>query len=397
MIEDSIRGEDIVCLGFADWETELWTNQHHLMSRLAERNRVLFIESLGLRRPQFASSDFRRILRRLDRTFGGLRAVDDLHVISPPVIPLHSSAAVRSLNAVLLRWAVGRATERLGMHDPILWAYAPQAEAIVERIRPSVVLYHCVDDLAAHKGVDPESFRAVEQRFAARANLVIASSPPLADRMRRVSRNVLEAPNVADVEVFASALEPGPVDPGLAALPCPRIVFTGAVVATKLDFDLIVGLARARREWSIALVGPVGTGDPSTDVAPLEAEPNVYLLGRRHYRELPNVLRGADIGLIPYAPNDLTRSVFPMKVHEYLGAGLPIVATSLPSLRAVDDITFVNDPAAMAEAIEAELAKENSDRRAERSRRARGRSWEARLTEIAAALEASGDSRTGVP
>ena len=46
-----LRGRDVVCVGFADWDTELWTNQHHLMSRLAEDNRVLFIESLGLRAP----------------------------------------------------------------------------------------------------------------------------------------------------------------------------------------------------------------------------------------------------------------------------------------------------------------------------------------------------------
>ena len=60
-----LRGRDIVCVGFADWDTELWTNQHHLMSRLARDNRVLFVESLGLRRPQLARRDLSRILRRL--------------------------------------------------------------------------------------------------------------------------------------------------------------------------------------------------------------------------------------------------------------------------------------------------------------------------------------------
>ena len=48
----TIEGRSIVCLGFGEWDAELWTNQQHLMSRLARRNRVLFLESLGLRQPR---------------------------------------------------------------------------------------------------------------------------------------------------------------------------------------------------------------------------------------------------------------------------------------------------------------------------------------------------------
>ena len=78
-----------MCVGFADWDTELWTNQHHLMSRLARENRVLFVESLGLRRPQLAGRDIARIVRRLRRGLAPPRAVDGLHVLSPLVLPLH--------------------------------------------------------------------------------------------------------------------------------------------------------------------------------------------------------------------------------------------------------------------------------------------------------------------
>jgi len=389
MIEDSIHGQDIVCLGFADWQSELWTNQHHLMSRLGESNRVLFIESLGLRRPQLARSDVRRIVQRLDRTLGGIRTIGDVHVVSPPVIPLHRSRAVRAINARLLRWSVARATERLGIREPLLWAYAPQAEALIDDLRPSAVLYHCVDDLAAHKGIDPMSFRTAEERLARRADLVVATARPLAERMRRLAKNVLEAPNVADVDFFASALEDGAIDPGLAALPRPRIVFTGAVVSTKLDFDLIAGAARARPDWSFVLVGPIGVGDPSTDVTPLESEPNVYLLGGRHYSTLPRVLRGADVGWIPYARDELTRSIFPMKVYEYRGAGLPIVSTSLPSLEGVEGVSFADDPDSTAGAIEGALAENSREARLRRSQLARGHSWDARLEEIAKALQAA--------
>jgi len=382
----SLRGRDIVCVGFADWDTELWTNQHHLMSRLARENRVLFVESLGLRRPQLARRDLARIARRLRRGLAPPRAVDGLHVLSPLVVPLHGNALVRRLNGRLLPFLVGRAARRLGMRRPILWSYVPQAEALIEPLEPALVVYHCVDDIAAHALIDTASFRAAEARFAARADLVLASAPALAARMRTLSDNVLEAPNVADTELFARALEPGPVDDALNALPRPRVVFTGAIAAAKLDIELIAALARARPSWSFALVGPVGLGDPLTDISALRREPNVHLLGARAYEQLPQVLRGADVALIPYARNELTNSIFPMKVYEYLAAGLPVIATSLPALAGVSEVQSAADAERMLPLLDAALADDTPARRLERSRAAASHSWEQRLEEIAVAI-----------
>jgi glycosyltransferase involved in cell wall biosynthesis len=388
MIRRMLRGRDIVCVGFADWDTELWTNQHHLMSRLARENRVLFVESLGLRQPQLAGKDVKRILRRLRRGVAPPRAADGLHVLSPLVIPLHRFGLVRALNRRLLPFLVRRAARRLGLRRPILWAYVPQAEALLEALDPSLVVYHSVDDIAAQPGIDGASFRAAEERFARRADLVLASAPSLAARMRTLNGNVLDAPNVADTALFARALAAGPVDPKLDALPRPRIVFTGAVVATKLDVPLLVELARARPQWSFALVGPVGPGDPRTDVSALAAAANVHLLGGRRYDELPDVLRGADAGLIPYARNTLTDGIFPMKVYEYLAAGLSVVATELPSIAGVPEVATAPDAAGLAALLDEALAHDDPALRTERSRAAEAHSWDARLAEIAAAVEA---------
>jgi glycosyltransferase involved in cell wall biosynthesis len=381
-----MNGKDIVCIGFADWDTELWTNQHHLMSRLAQENKVLFVESLGLRRPQLASRDLARIARRLRRGLAPPRAVDGLHVLSPLVLPLHSNRLVRALNRRLLGALAARATRRLGMEHPILWAYVPQAEGLIESLQPELVVYHCVDDIAAQKGIDGVSFRAAEERFVGRADLVLASAPALAERMRRLSSNVMEAPNVADTALFATALEEGPVDAALAALPQPRVVFTGAIVTTKLDLPLLVALAQARPSWSFALVGPVGPGDPRADVSMLKAAANIHLLGARSYRELPAVLRGADAGLIPYARNELTGSIFPMKVYEYLAAGLPVAATPLPALAEVAEVAIASDAQGMAELLEEAFTQDSPERRAERSRAAASHSWVRRLEEIAGAV-----------
>jgi glycosyltransferase involved in cell wall biosynthesis len=384
----ALNGRDVVCVGFNDWDNEVWTNQHHLMSRLAANgSRVLFVESLGLRRPSLGSSrDLRRIGRRLRRGLSRPRVRGGVVVLSPLVLPLHSQALVRSLNAWLLRARVGSAAKRLRFTRPVLWGYVPQAEVLLGTLDPELVIYHCVDDIASQAHIDAPSFLAAETRFAQRANLVIASAPALVDRMRRLSSNVLFAPNVADTASFATALEPGPVDAALGSLTEPRLVFVGAIAAKKLDFDLLLGIARARRDWSLALIGPVGLGDPETDVSDLAREPNIYLLGPRQHQDLPMVLRAGAVGLIPYRRSRLTASVFPMKVYEYLAAGLPVVATGLPSLEGIADVALVEGVDAAVDAIEQALAADTVDRRRARSAAVRGHSWESRLAEIGAAL-----------
>ena len=110
----SLSGRDIVCLGFGEWDAELWTNQQHLMARLARHNRVLFVESLGLRQPSLAGKDLRRMARRAGRAVSGARAVDGLHVQSPLVVPIHGRARIRTLNARLLRAQVAHTVKALG-------------------------------------------------------------------------------------------------------------------------------------------------------------------------------------------------------------------------------------------------------------------------------------------
>jgi glycosyltransferase involved in cell wall biosynthesis len=314
----------------------------------------------------------------------GPRRRDDVFVLSPLVIPAHGSRPVRQLNARLLATLVRRATLRLGLPEPILWAYVPHAEPLIDALRPKRVVYHCVDDIAAHPQIDTGSFREAEARFVARADVVLCSAAPLAERMRTLApaERVHLMTNVADTRHFAEALDQGPVDPALAALPEPRLVFTGAISAVKVDLELLHELARRRRDWTIALVGPVGLGDPATSVESLAAEPNVHLLGLRRNDELPAVLRGAAVGLIPYRRNALTESIFPMKVYEYLAAGLAVVATRLPSLSDVEGVVLADGCEGFVAAIARALAEDSREHRERQSSAATGHSWEARLREI---------------
>jgi glycosyltransferase involved in cell wall biosynthesis len=379
---DRISGRSIVCIGTADWASSLWTNQQHLMSRLARDNRVVFTESQGLRRPTLAGRDVRRILRRAATGLRPPRLVDGVWVVSPLVLPAHGSRHVRRANSAILRVLVRRAMRRAGLERPILWAYNPHAHALAGHLAETLVVYHCVDDIAAQEGIDAESFGHAEAALARRANLVIVSAPPLVEHVRRRgARNVALLPNVADVDHFRGARELED-PPELAEIPHPRLVFAGAVAAKKLDLDLLAGLARRRPDWSLVMVGPAGEGDPRGDLAALAEAPNIHLVGAKPFGELPAWLGAGDVGLIPYAANPYTAAVFPMKVYEYLAAGLPVVSTPLPALREVGGIAFARTAEEFARAVEDALRAETPERRSERVALAEAHSWDRRVEEI---------------
>jgi len=377
-----------VCIGFSDWHMDTLTNQQHLLVRAAKHNRILFVESLGLRRPQLASRDLRRIARRFARGLKPLREVDGLYVLSPLVLPLHSNKLVRRVNAELLPRSVSGAVTKLGLCEPLLWSFVPQAEILIDRLQPSQVLYYIDDDHAAKAGIDAASFLAAEERFARRADVVLASAPELVTRMRTLNDNVHYAPNVADTGLFAQALEPGPVDAQLAELPGPRVVFVGAILAAKIDIHLMVNLARLRPQWTFAFIGPIGPGDPRTNVDELRRQPNVHLLGHRPYERLPEVLRGADAALVPYLLDGEMRSVFPMKIYEYLAAGRPVVSTPLDTLIDVPDVVKAVTAEEFAARLEEVIEQDTPEARSARSLRAQAHSWESRLGQIAEALDA---------
>ena len=204
----ALRGLDIVCVGFAEWDATLWTNQQHLMSRLARDNRVLFLESSDCAGPPPLPPTCAGSPGVRAPACAGPRRAGPVEVLSPLVLPFHGSGLAAAVNGRLLPFLVRRALRRLRMGCDILWAYVPQAEVLVRRSRRDL-WSTTASTTAEQKGVDAAGFRAAETRFAGRADLVLASAPALAERMRGLSANVLYAPNVADHELFASALGPG--------------------------------------------------------------------------------------------------------------------------------------------------------------------------------------------
>ncbi|MCC7360932.1 MAG: glycosyltransferase [Anaerolineales bacterium] len=333
-----LQDTSIICLANAAWDATSRVNCHHIMARLAPANRVLFVETIGGRRPGLTSArDYGKVARRLRRFAGGARQVSpNLHVLSPLALPGFAGALTARLNAALLRVQIEAAARRLfaATVSRLVWVFTPVFGRLAWQLPSSLLVYQCIDEHSAYPGAPTHSVAELEQALMRRADIVITSSNTLYEDRRRLHPQVVCLPNVADAPHFSRALRPETQVPDeISRLPKPIAGFIGNVSSFKVDFGLLAGLARRNPEWTFVLIGEVGIGEAQTDLAQLRALPNIILTGPRPYAELPAYLKGFDVCLIPFQLNALTRGVFPMKFFEYFASGKPVVATPLPTLQ----------------------------------------------------------------
>src|SRR5215831_17810759 len=119
-----IEGQDIICFS-NDWDGDPLSKKH-IMQRLAKRNRILWVNSIGNRNPTASVYDFKRVLKKLREFAQGSKTVDGgIHVFSPLAIPFHGNAAARWINRKALRWSLQRACRRLNFRSPITWSFVP--------------------------------------------------------------------------------------------------------------------------------------------------------------------------------------------------------------------------------------------------------------------------------
>lgn len=330
-----LTDRDILLVSTADWDNPYWTNKQHVAVELARRgHRILYIESQGLRRPTATRRDLGRIWGRLKKGLRPPRRVsENLWVLAPILIPLQSKAWVRRFNRWLLGATIRLWSLLLGLKPRLLWTYSPLTPALYRLKGWDLVIYHAVDDIKAQPGMPKDAIESSEAVLSRRADIIFTTAPHLHDVHKAQNPETYYFPNVADFAHFNTALDPSTAIPeDIAALPAPRIGFIGAVSGYKMNFALLRAVAEARPGWSFVLIGEVGEGDPWTDISTLSSVPNIHLLGGRPYAKLPGYLKAMDVAILPSNINDYTRSMFPMKFFEYLAAGRPVVATSLPAL-----------------------------------------------------------------
>lgn len=372
----------VVFFGSVDWR-HTWQRPQQLATRLARQGPVLYVNPLGLRSPRLA--DWRRLGARLGGRAAAVGPGVDLTVRSPlaSVPPPYHPLATR-LNAWLLRRTLRRWMVARGLRTWVFWIGAPSPAVgpAIAAWPDGLRVYDCFDDFAAFHGGCP-AVAATERALAASADLVLAASATLHARMRALNPRTVLLPNAADYGHFAgwAALPP---PPELAAIPRPILGYVGEI-AWWFDLELVRELARARPDWSIVLVGPVH----HPDRARLEGLPNLHLLGRREYRDLPAYVGRFDVCLLPFSLNALTAATCPVKLYEYLASGRPVVSTPLPEVLGHDAVVTVADRSGFGKAVEETLrSAEAPGARADRQAVARHNTWDHRIAEVGRLLEA---------
>jgi glycosyltransferase involved in cell wall biosynthesis len=377
-----LEGRDILTF------THDWTgdplSKTHIMRVLSRTNRVLWVNSIGLRTPSASSADLKRIVNKLAAAATPVREVEpNLFVLSPLAIPAYGQPALRELNRRMLRWQVKRAMRNLGFQRVVNYVFIPSAGLLAGTLGESLLLYHCVDEYSAFTGVPAEALLKIEEDLCRRSDIVLCSAEKLVESKSKVNPATFLIRHGVDYNHFRKALDPATVVPeDIARLPRPIIGFFG-LIADWVDFDLLADVARRFSTGSLVMIGK-----SDTDVSKLAALPNVHFLGRKHYAELPAYCKAFDVALMPFVINELTLNANPLKVREYLAAGLQVVSTAIPEVEVLNLCRIGRDREHFLREVEAAL--ESPGPHVEMSEAIRTESWEARVDEIRRCLAANG-------
>lgn len=322
-----LKGYGVVYFG-NDWYAENRTSSHHVAERLARTLPVLYVDSPGLRAPQASGRDLRRALRKVRATLRAPTLIKpNLWHCTVPQLPFRRMPGVEWLNRIFGRWAVRRAMRVLGDAKPISWFVVPHPGFLAQRLGEQLCVYYCIDDYAAHPGVDTELIAARDDELTRCADLVFVAPPALVAAKQMINSSTRFSPHGVDVSLFAQAMDPATVVPSAAqGLPHPVVGYFGSIHEW-IDLELIEWLARERPQWTFLLVGHA-----ATNVSRLQALHNVMLVGAQPYASLPTWAKAFDVAIIPYRHNRQVENANPLKLREYLATGKPIVSVSHPEI-----------------------------------------------------------------
>lgn len=283
---------------------------------------------------------------------------------------LDGSALDRAVNSL------AAARERFDLHEAALLVQSPFWAPLAGRLSARFgwkMVYDCLDEHAAFPANRPHTLAAAEEEALAAADVVVATSEPLAERLRRHRPDAVLLPNAADADAFGALPDPAPAAGRLT------VGYAGAV-DDWFDFDLVAATARLRPQWRFEIVGGVEGRRPSASRFP----ENVVFAGERPYSEMPAIRAKFDVEIIPFRLSALTHATDPVKLYEALAAGRGVVATpmrALAPLGARDLVRFAETPEEFIRQI-ASAAAAAPGEIARRRTFARDNTWDVRATEL---------------
>ena len=342
----------------------VWQRPQQIFSRLAKKHRVLFIED-----PVIAEGEPHLAI---DEPYPNLVRI-------VPQIPQHLAVnADRDAEIFLpqIRDALRTHPLLAGRFDnAVQWFYSPMpAPGYLGKLDTVGVVYDCMDELANFRFAPPDI--AERERFVmSNAGVVFTGGYQLFESKSRHHGNVNFYGCGVDVAHYGKARDEATEIPAaVAATPGPRFGYFG-VIDERLDYDLISALADRFPEASIVMAGPFAKVDPNE----LPRQPNIHWLGQQRYEDLPAIVKGFDVCLMPFALNEATQYINPTKTLEYMAAGKPVVSTAVPDV--VRNFTPIVEVARSQEefldAVERAWRQPDAGQIAAGIERAAGASWDA--------------------
>ena len=386
-----LENKTIIC--FASGYNAPPTSKHHVMHLLAEKNVVLWVNYHASRAPQATASDFRYIIEKLGQIAGGMQNPRaNVHVLTPLVIPLPSSKLVRRLNRSLLISQVKKALKKVSQGPTQVWSFTPDIAYTLGQFDEEKVVYYCVDDHASFSGYDKAQVLKDEEELARRSDLVITTAMALQEAKKGWNDNTILVPHGVDFDHFSRAVNEDLSEPeDMAGIPHPRLGFFG-LIRDWVDLDLLAQVAKKRPEWHFVLIGDA---DSNVDLEQYKPLTNMHFLGRKPYESLPAYCRFFDVGLIPFKINELTRAVNPIKLREYMAAGLPVVSTPLPEVGLYEDLIETGQSAHEFEQALEKCLSQKTDHRNDRVKAMEHETWPTKIEVISRGLYGLQTIRTG--
>ena len=357
-----------------DWNGHPSTTQH-LALHLPAEDRVIWVNSIGMRSPALHLSDLRRLVNKARSAMRGAesRPVSQMasdcprsiEVIPPLVLPWHQQPMARWFNARSLRRSILAAIRRQAFERFTILVSNPIAIFYLSGLPCECLCYLRLDDYPNLPGVDARLAIQAEAQImkVSQALFVTASNlmPPLAYENQAqvyLSQGV-------DLQHFAGI----PLTP-----PRSRVLGFYGMLAEWLDYRLIERVADASPDWTLELIGPIRNAPES-----LRAKSNIRFLPPVSYADLPRAIQHWDAAWIPFRINSLTRAVNPLKLREYLAAGLPTLSTPLPEAQALSaTVALSYTPEGVREWLESTVAADTAQRRLERRDAVRDDGWDGR-------------------
>jgi glycosyltransferase involved in cell wall biosynthesis len=223
-----------------------------------------------------------------------------------------------------------------GCSKIVLYLWRPEFSDSLTLVDHQLSCYH-IDDEYSFSPLERE-LDATEVQLTRTVDQVFIHSPAMMERKGKLNPNTQFVPNGVDYEKYATpTAEPAE----LHSIPKPRIGYTGNL-KRMLDWRLLLELSTMHPEWSFVLVGRM---QPHLEVREVQVElsrcQNIYLIGPQPSESIPSFVQHLDVCIMPYMLDGYTKYIYPLKLHEYLASGNPVVGSPIPALQAFRDVVLL--------------------------------------------------------